>query len=884
MEPAEVTGPAEEDKPAQVARHRGEKKSEEADGNEEKSMLQPWDLTPSSRGRLRRTNPKYSAYETKEMDDEEIEKLATESPPKKDTPAKTPKKRGRPSKSTHVAAEGDQTSADVQMTPGSEGSTADGAVQEINGTPKPKRKYVRRKTLPKDEPVLPPESDTVKPEEDEVETGGRRKRGAAKKAMQYLRTLVSDEMDVPQVESTVDDEAPAAEEETKSPARRRGRQRKHSEDETADDDFIPEADGEEEEEDDDDFKEEEEADQELWSRRRKTPVSHGSSGTAETNHKFVQQVKKIVLENFIVTKKFRKAHHSDWVFPDWLPSTHSWTLVPQSDVKNYLPEELQSAAFKVSREGIQLESAPETLRRFGSVPANTDRWDMHLFTGGPVWAMEWCPTPDGAVASQFLAIASHLKMEERHVYHRSYSGVGLVQLWDLGQVQYDHRPESQPVLAYGLAQDKGFIWQIKWCPSGCWEAPLSRRKAPLLPRLGLLAVASSNSVVTIYSLPHPDTGLQSHAVSDGSSPPIFKVEGVVTLKLGSLKSPRLEQSGQVLSMDWLNTKPHDIMAIGFYDGTVGLWSLTTASALLRVREPDNSLSLLPYRCFLAHDRAVRALSFCPASRNLLATAGEDRYMKTWDLNRLYNPVTATKRCLSNEIHWPLNAPGIMFSQENGYSPVSSHGVHYYDHVMGSLFPIPRSGTMWSISFSDWLNCLVTSDVLGEVILAFLPPISVSPTSIKRTIERRVPLYISSLVPHDTPRGENGEQAEANHDHAEETSWRFPSYREAAQKFYLHLMDVNMETLARITKRPLWTRMKQTEMRVKMEPDQFPLSALHKVRFSPNMASHLWLASGGQAGLVRLNCLRSMCHPEIRAAIQGSRAQRSSLSPPEAEQL
>lgn len=41
---------------------------------------------------------------------------------------------------------------------------------------------------------------------------------------------------------------------------------------------------------------------------------------------------------------------------------------------------------------------------------------------------------------------------------------------------------------------------------------------------------------------------------------------MLTLKLGSLKSPRGAQSGQVLSMDWLPEKPHNIIAIGFYDG------------------------------------------------------------------------------------------------------------------------------------------------------------------------------------------------------------------------------------------------------------------------------------------------------------------------------
>lgn len=45
-----------------------------------------------------------------------------------------------------------------------------------------------------------------------------------------------------------------------------------------------------------------------------------------------------------------------------------------------------------------------------------------------------------------------------------------------------------------------------------------------------------------------------------------QAEGVLTLKLGALKALRHERSGQVLSMDWLPEKPHNIMAIGFYDG------------------------------------------------------------------------------------------------------------------------------------------------------------------------------------------------------------------------------------------------------------------------------------------------------------------------------
>lgn len=41
---------------------------------------------------------------------------------------------------------------------------------------------------------------------------------------------------------------------------------------------------------------------------------------------------------------------------------------------------------------------------------------------------------------------------------------------------------------------------------------------------------------------------------------------MLTLKLGSFKDPGHSSSGQVLSMDWLPVKPHNIMAVGFYDG------------------------------------------------------------------------------------------------------------------------------------------------------------------------------------------------------------------------------------------------------------------------------------------------------------------------------
>ncbi|XP_019108923.1 general transcription factor 3C polypeptide 2 [Larimichthys crocea] len=943
------------------------------------------DSTPTNNGRRRKKNPKYFDYETN--DTSNVQSVQQKTPRRssgrkrgaaaasKRTPAKggeaenaspqaedgeatgetpqtdensskeTPKKVVRAKRTPAKRTPGRKTPAKktpAKKTPIADGGfpTEDGGavdpVQQENG--KPKRKYVRRR--PVQELVTEPPCKEVQGEpptepEEEIQPGGRRRRGAAKAALKYLHLLAKEVFSHPGDES--DSQEGANSDGTHSePGHkglrdskgRRGRKRKRADsdsDPAEDEDFVPDVDEEEAQEMEEDDEEEEEGvdsdtDSDFGGRGSATfHVNRTYAGpNLKTANGLTTNIMKTVWEATETTKKFREEHYSSWVFPEWVPSTSDWHPVPQSDLERYLPQEVQSAAFKVSREGLSQEETPlQRLDRFSAEPAHSDRWDMLLFAGGPVWAMEWCPTPDGAPASQHIALACHRGMDDQHQVNKTYTGQGLVQLWDVGKLEYNSRPDSLPALAYGLAQDKGFIWHLKWCPAGGWEPPSCDRKAPFLPRLGLLAVATSTCVVTIYSLPHPDALHSSKTPANrgkSSQPSIFQAEGVLTLKLGSFKAPRNESSGQVLSMDWLPEKPHNIIAIGFYDGVVGLWDLATKSALLRVREPDKSLSLLPYRCLLAHDHAVRALAFCPASRHLLVTAGEDRYVKTWDLRRLYNPIAVLKRFLTNEIYWPLNAPGILFAQENAYAAYGSHGVHYFDHNARTFFAAPRTGTLWSISYTEWMNGVVTSDSLGEVILALLPQLCYSPQYVKRTLERRFPVYLTSLVPYDPTKGENQEmggeeeeQEEEGGDAVEEqegggetegpdaasenvgdggkgrkaknTPLRFQKYKEAAKRYYLHHTDNDMTTFVGSEKRAVWKRMKDTEVKMKMNMDDLPLAAIHKVRFNPNMCSHTWVVSAGRTGLVRLNCLRGMITPQVKKIISKNQAQFNALYTP-----
>ncbi|XP_077566835.1 general transcription factor 3C polypeptide 2 [Stigmatopora nigra] len=900
------------------------------------------EITFSSRGRQRKKNPKYADYDTMEdpIDIESSFKKPKEKPNVPTSRQTSPRKRGRPkrvplptvevSEAPHVA-NGDAAMQTNVTSP----SLPEGSLE--NGTPKPKRKYVKRKTFtmepiiplslenddpkpvprpqrkyvksktltmepviplslengdpepaPKPkrkyvkrktftmEPIIPPE-ETVKEEEEALEPGMRPRRSAAKLALKFLHAMAEEETPKATGGDVTDKSTPNMTEGEKGQVRR-GRKRKCSDGDAAEDkDFVPVADEmEEEEEVDEEEDEDEEGEDYEDASDLDSEIKHNNS-CRRTNF-------RPALEMVSNHKNFRLKHLSDWVFPDWLPSSHTWHQVPSCELENYLPQEHLSADFKVSRESSGDQMPIQRLGRFEASPAHPQGWDMHLYTGGPVWAMEWCPIPDNAVGSQYLAVGCYRNMDDQHFYHQTYSGQALVQLWDVGTLEYNTRPSFKPALVYGLVVDSRFIRNLKWCPSGGWEEPTMQKEAPLLPRLGLLAVGCSSGVVTIYSLPHPDALRASHDHSDSGDDSlpfiIYKPDPVVTLKLGSLKAPNSDQSGQVLCMDWLPIQPHDVIAVGFYDGMVGLWDLGTKSALLRFQESPDSITLFPYKSFLAHDQAVRALTFCAASKYLMATAGEDRVVKTWDLRRMYGPVTTQRRPLINEICWPACSPGLFWAQDVTFAAKNTNGVHFVDHQMNTYFAIPRKSSLWSISYSEWLHCVVTSDMLGEVIISTLPNFVHFTPSVKRPVEKRYPVYVTSLKQQETEEDqkvcqeeEEGEKkgddgAENGHGLLDASKRSGEEYTNIKRKYYLHYSDNSMVNIFS-TASHLWKQMKNNEYDHKLNLDELPLASLHKIRLNPNLKCHTWVATGGQSGLVRLICIRGLINKDMGDIINGA---------------
>nr|XP_014967451.2 general transcription factor 3C polypeptide 2 isoform X2 [Macaca mulatta] len=508
-----------------------------------------------------------------------------------------------------------------------------------------------------------------------------------------------------------------------------------------------------------------------------------------------------------LTKDFREQKHSYWEFAEWIPLAWKWHLLSELEAAPYLPQEEKSPLFSVQREGLPEDGTLYRINRFSSITAHPERWDVSFFTGGPLWALDWCPVPEGAGAPQYVALFSSPDMNETHPLSQLHSGPGLLQLWGLGTLQQESCPGNRAHFVYGIACDNGCIWDLKFCPSGAWELPGTPRKAPLLPRLGLLALACSDGKVLLFSLPHPEALL-------AQQPP----------------------------------------------GMVVFWNLPTNSPLQRIRLSDGSLKLYPFQCFLAHDQAVRTLQWCKANSHFLVSAGSDRKIKFWDLRRPYEPINSIKRFLSTELAWLLPYNGVTVAQDNCYASYGLCGIHYIDAgYLGfkAYFTAPRKGTVWSLSGSDWLGTIAAGDISGELIAAILPDMALNPINVKRPVERRFPIYKADLIPYqDSPEGPDHSSASSGVPNPPKAR----TYTETVNHHYLLFQDTDLGSFHDLLRREPMLRMQEGEGHSQLCLDRLQLEAIHKVRFSPNLDSYGWLVSGGQSGLVRIHFVRGLASP------------------------
>ncbi len=86
-------------------------------------------------------------------------------------------------------------------------------------------------------------------------------------------------------------------------------------------------------------------------------------------------------------------------------------FVPYSDLAMYLPECKQSMPFIVATKAESEETEPHTLSLFSACEGCEGVTGAVMYTGGPVWSMDWLPV-EGEATEHYVALAAYKGLDE----------------------------------------------------------------------------------------------------------------------------------------------------------------------------------------------------------------------------------------------------------------------------------------------------------------------------------------------------------------------------------------------------------------------------------------------------------------------------------------
>ncbi|KAK3914402.1 General transcription factor 3C polypeptide 2 [Frankliniella fusca] len=430
------------------------------------------------------------------------------------------------------------------------------------------------------------------------------------------------------------------------------------------------------------------------------------------------------------TFDFRLANYSENVFPDLVPLKREWSPL-REHFDCYVPRETQSIPFEFRSPSQSTSIAACRLSIFeGQIIDGVSTF----FTGGPVWAMEWCPIPmhaclsDDSPPSDYLAVSTHHTMDDTFCVPKCYAFPNIIQFWECGNLscQSVHQP---PKLALALAHEYGTIWSMSWCPSGAYDVNCSDSTCEKSwKRVGLLAAACSSGNVQVFSIPFPNQ-LVCHL--NEITFPIYKAKPSLTL------ITNFTEPSQCTRVTWYPGSGHGLIAGGFCNGMVALWDLQTLPSLLWDAEHN---TLKPFQCFQAHLTVISALSFNPEhDGRFFMTGSHDRGIKFWDMEDLSAPITHHRRGFVTDGVW-LN---LWMSSITSYDDAFQH-----EHTNSTLHPVrdygykpypllTQNSVAWCLSYNEWINATAQGSEAGEVVVSFSSQLMRGLDNEKNSIEKRI---------------------------------------------------------------------------------------------------------------------------------------------------
>ncbi|KAG2186044.1 hypothetical protein INT43_002482 [Umbelopsis isabellina] len=391
------------------------------------------------------------------------------------------------------------------------------------------------------------------------------------------------------------------------------------------------------------------------------------------------------------------------VYQDIETRESDFTVISKAKALQYLPKRKESVTISV---GIE----KQTNIKVGS----QDSADLQgvcfkykkgyvINTGGSIWGLDFVPKPtfEAEQYVQYLAVAGYPGTNDEHHNVGEIQEPGTVanciQIWrmDLRLRDTPNNPTSKPKLDLCITHDLG----------------ISLDGQTILPRLGILAVAFGDGSIRIISVPHPD-GLRRRAnggVLEATSKKSDTVYIHLKEELATLSIPETCMT----TLSWGG--PYKLAA-GCSKGSVSIWNVETAirnrvgSNKKTAKEDIASVVVCSVR---AHSTATRSVTYhypLDPDGHEIASSGHDGRVRLCDDRDPWTAATVWKnRGFLHTVDWPMYTDAVLFPdvervlRSTRTAPNSEYGV--------SKKLVECRGDIWQISSSYFhpFAAMATSD-------------------------------------------------------------------------------------------------------------------------------------------------------------------------------
>ncbi|SGY21577.1 BQ5605_C016g08254 [Microbotryum silenes-dioicae] len=216
-----------------------------------------------------------------------------------------------------------------------------------------------------------------------------------------------------------------------------------------------------------------------------------------------------------------------------------------------------------------------------------------LNAGGPVSGLAWCPRPDPAPSTEYLAVSCFCSAEAT-LKMTKVPGPTMIQIWSLDtsdpsdiSLVTSSSAEAQMNFEMALCVDQGDAWELKWCPRGGDRTKLMDHDETE-ESLGLLGGVFEDGSLAVFTVPNPVEARKQHKM-------------MKTLYLAAKPTLRMElPDTKCTCFDWAS---YETIVAGCNNGWVAVWSVGDA-----LRSGGKIQTARPTHYFNVHFAIIRSIA------------------------------------------------------------------------------------------------------------------------------------------------------------------------------------------------------------------------------------------------------------------------------------